>query len=68
MLLTVIDWIEEPEDKRKTPIFIANDNNITSNVKTLISGQVQMPGGCFLSDDQYEDLALFRKFEHVTTW
>jgi len=25
-------------------------------------------GGCHLSDQQYQDLILFRKFDHVTKW
>jgi hypothetical protein len=29
---------------------------------------IALPGGCLLSEEQYRDLLLFRKNQHVSSW
>jgi hypothetical protein len=31
-------------------------------------GKIVLPGGCFITPKQLQELRLFRKFEHVETW
>lgn len=71
------DWVEETELK-----FSSNGQNSPLSDQRLGTGQttrallhaeispetIALPGGCYLNSKQYDDLLLFRKFDHVKAW
>lgn len=69
IFLTAFDWVEETELKK----FSKEENEEESvSPKTLAAElrpeSVALPGGCHLESEQYQDLIMFRKLNHVKTW
>jgi hypothetical protein len=76
--LAAFDWIEETDLK-----FSSNDHgsslpdprlhNMGISPRALVNAErvaegVALPGGCLINSKQYDDLLMFRKFDHVKAW
>ncbi|CAL8095385.1 unnamed protein product [Orchesella dallaii] len=65
------DWVEETELKQFSLETNVNEEQSISP-RTLLGAELRpaafsLPGGCHIDSEQYQDLIMFRKLNHVTT-
>jgi len=76
MLFAVFDWVEETDLKyisTEDRLLFDGRSGILPSPKSLLTAEISpemvaLPGGCYLSSKQYEDLNMFRKFDHIKAW